>query len=58
MARPYEWLIGIRYLRATQGRGFLSFITVVSVLGLAIGVAVRHTAQLYRQEPLKSEPIK
>src|ERR1700722_16157157 len=40
MARPYEWLIGIRYLRATQGRGFLSFITVVSVLGLAIGVAV------------------
>ena len=40
MARPYEWLIGVRYLRATQGRGFLSFITVVSVLGLAIGVAV------------------
>jgi lipoprotein-releasing system permease protein len=40
MARPYEWLIGTRYLRATQGRGFLSFITVVSVLGLAIGVAV------------------
>ncbi len=40
MARPYEWLIGTRYLRSTQGRGFLSFITVVSVLGLAIGVAV------------------
>ncbi len=40
MARRYEWLIGTRYLRATQGRGFLSFITVVSVLGLAIGVAV------------------
>ncbi len=40
MVRPYEWLIGISYLRATQGRGFLSFITVVSVLGLAIGVAV------------------
>ncbi len=40
MTRPYEWLIGIRYLSATQGRGFLSFITVVSVLGLAIGVAV------------------
>jgi lipoprotein-releasing system permease protein len=40
MARPYEWLIGTRHLRATQGRGFLSFITVVSVLGLAIGVAV------------------
>jgi lipoprotein-releasing system permease protein len=40
MARPYEWLLGTRYLRATQGRGFLSFITLVSVLGLAIGVAV------------------
>ena len=40
MAWPYEWLLGTRYLRATQGRGFLSFISVVSVLGLAIGVAV------------------
>jgi lipoprotein-releasing system permease protein len=40
MARPFEWLVGTRYLRNTQGRGFLSFITVVSVLGLAIGVAV------------------
>ena len=38
--RPFEWIIGTRYLRATSGRGFLSFITVVSVLGLAIGVAV------------------
>jgi lipoprotein-releasing system permease protein len=37
---PYEWLLGTRYLRATRGRGFLSFISVVSVLGLAIGVAV------------------
>lgn len=40
LARPFEWIIGTRYLRATSGRGFLSFITVVSVLGLAIGVAV------------------
>ena len=40
MAAPYEWLIGTRYLRATQRRGFLSFISVVSMLGLAIGVAV------------------
>jgi ABC-type lipoprotein release transport system permease subunit len=40
MAWPYEWMLGTRYLRATQGRGFLSFISVVSVLGLAIGVAV------------------
>ncbi|MGA8707573.1 MAG: lipoprotein-releasing ABC transporter permease subunit [Steroidobacteraceae bacterium] len=40
MAIPYEWIIGTRYLRAASGRGFLSFISVVSVLGLAIGVAV------------------
>jgi lipoprotein-releasing system permease protein len=40
MTGPYEWLLGTRYLRATQGRGFLSFISLVSVLGLAIGVAV------------------
>jgi lipoprotein-releasing system permease protein len=39
MAR-YEWIVASRYLRATSGRGFLSFISVVSVLGLAIGVAV------------------
>jgi lipoprotein-releasing system permease protein len=40
MAWSYEWILGTRYLRATRGRGFLSFISVVSVLGLAIGVAV------------------
>ncbi len=40
MLRSYEWLIGDRYLRGTRGRGFLSFISVVSVLGLAVGVAV------------------
>jgi lipoprotein-releasing system permease protein len=36
----YEWLLGTRYLRSTQRRGFLSFITVVSIAGLALGVAV------------------
>ena len=36
----YEWLIGTRYLRSTRGRGFLSFISVVSAGGLAVGVAV------------------
>jgi hypothetical protein len=39
-AMPYEWLLGTRYLRSTQRRGFLSFISIVSVLGLAVGVAV------------------
>jgi lipoprotein-releasing system permease protein len=37
---PYEWLIGTRYLRSTQRRGFLSLISIVSMLGLAVGVAV------------------
>jgi lipoprotein-releasing system permease protein len=36
----FEWRIGMRYVRGTGRRGFLSFISVVSMLGLAIGVAV------------------
>ncbi len=40
MAASYEWLISSRYVRGAGGRGFLSFISVVSMLGLAIGVAV------------------
>jgi lipoprotein-releasing system permease protein len=36
---PYEWLIGTRYLRSTHRRGFVSFVAIVSVLGLALGVA-------------------
>jgi lipoprotein-releasing system permease protein len=37
---PYELTIGTRYLLSTQRRGFLSFISLVSMLGLALGVAV------------------
>jgi lipoprotein-releasing system permease protein len=40
VSAPYEVVIGTRYLRSTQRRGFLSFISVVSMLGLALGVAV------------------
>ena len=39
MATAYEWLIGTRYLRSTHRRGFVSFVALVSVLGLALGVA-------------------
>jgi lipoprotein-releasing system permease protein len=35
----YEWLIGTRYLRSTHRKGFISFVAIVSVLGLALGVA-------------------
>jgi lipoprotein-releasing system permease protein len=37
---PYEFTVGTRYLLSTQRRGFLSFISLVSMLGLALGVAV------------------
>jgi lipoprotein-releasing system permease protein len=37
---PLEWRIARRYLRARSDNGFLSFIAVVGVLGVAIGVAV------------------
>ncbi len=36
----YEWRIGMRYLFAGQRRGFLSFITGISIARLALGVAV------------------
>ena len=35
----YEWLIGTRYLRSTHRRGFVSFVALMSVLGLMLGVA-------------------
>jgi lipoprotein-releasing system permease protein len=36
----YEWTIGTRYLRSTHRRGFVSFIAAMTVIGLALGVAV------------------
>jgi lipoprotein-releasing system permease protein len=38
--RSYEWMIGTRYLRGAQRRGFVSFVAAMSVLGLTLGVAV------------------
>jgi lipoprotein-releasing system permease protein len=40
LREQYEWLIGTRYLRSGNRRGFLSFITGISIAGLAVGVAV------------------
>jgi lipoprotein-releasing system permease protein len=34
----YEWLIGTRYLRSTHRRGFVSFVALMSVCGLMLGV--------------------
>ncbi len=43
MATPYELFIGLRYTRASrrsgQRNGFISFISVLSVAGIALGVA-------------------
>jgi lipoprotein-releasing system permease protein len=36
----YEWRIGTRYLRSAHRRGFVSFVAMMSVAGLALGVAV------------------
>ncbi|MGD9833583.1 MAG: hypothetical protein AB7U92_12615, partial [Piscinibacter sp.] len=39
---PYELQVGVRYLRAARGgdaNGFISFISAVAMLGIALGVA-------------------
>ena len=39
MIRPLELAIGLRHLRAKQRIRFISFISLISVLGIALGVA-------------------
>ena len=34
----YELFIGLRYLRAKRREGFISLITLISTIGVAIGV--------------------
>lgn len=40
MSPRYELFIGRRYLRSTRGNRFISFISMTSMVGVAIGVAV------------------
>lgn len=35
----YEFLIGLRYIRAKRRNGFISFISMISIIGIALGVA-------------------
>ncbi|MDK2126199.1 lipoprotein-releasing ABC transporter permease subunit [Parachitinimonas caeni] len=35
----FEWLVGLRYTRAKRRNGFISFISLVSMIGIALGVA-------------------
>src|SRR5260363_418787 len=42
MKLPYEWQIGWRYTRTgrrTAGNGFISFISLISMGGIALGVS-------------------
>ena len=39
MINPVELFVGLRYLRAKRRTRFVSFITLISLLGIALGVA-------------------
>ena len=39
MFRPLECFIGLRYVQARARRGFVSFISLASLLGIGLGVA-------------------
>ena len=39
MFQPLEWFVGLRYLRSRSRRGVVSFMTVASLAGIALGVA-------------------
>jgi len=39
MPLPYELLVGLRYTRAKRRNHFISFISMISMLGIALGVA-------------------
>ena len=39
MGLPYELVIGLRYTRAKRRNHFISFISLISMLGIALGVA-------------------
>ena len=40
MKQPYELAIAARYLRAPRGESFISFISLVSMIGIGVAVAV------------------
>ncbi|MGD8514812.1 MAG: lipoprotein-releasing ABC transporter permease subunit [Granulosicoccaceae bacterium] len=43
MFRPYEVFIGLRYTRARKRDHFISFIAILSIIGIALGVLVMIT---------------
>jgi ABC-type lipoprotein release transport system permease subunit len=55
---PFEWMLALRYLRPKQVQGYVSFISVISLIGIALGVAtliiVMSVMNGFRHELLKS----
>ena len=52
MFKPLPVAIGLRYLRAKRRNGFISFISMASILGIALGVLARRLeAQALRRRP-------
>src|SRR6185437_3629733 len=52
---PFEWMIALRYLRARRKEGFVSFISVISLIGIALGVAIVMSVMGgFRQEFMKN----
>ena len=47
MLLPYELLIGLRYTRAKRRNQFVSFISMISMLGIALGVAAALIYSIY-----------
>ena len=39
MFSKFELMVGLRYLKAKQKNSFVSFISLVSITGIALGVA-------------------
>ncbi|MCX7822025.1 MAG: lipoprotein-releasing ABC transporter permease subunit [Syntrophobacterales bacterium] len=35
---PFEWFVGFRYFKSRKRQGFLSLITAISIVGVAVGV--------------------
>jgi lipoprotein-releasing system permease protein len=35
----YEWFIGLRYLKAKRKQTFISIITIISIIGVTVGVS-------------------
>src|SRR6185295_20373361 len=40
MFRPLEFFIGLRYTRAKRRNHFISFISLISILGISLGITV------------------